>query len=180
MGLLTPGRYVHGVTSIDLPSLRHAGKRVLLLDRDNTLVPRDTHVAPRDVLTWLGQAHELGFTLCLVSNNWAKNVRPDAEAFDATFISRAAKPLPFALWLALRRLGATRREAVLVGDQVFTDVLGASLAGVDCILVQPQAEKDLAHTLALRHLEARVLRNVPLEDILDASSQATTSADKVS
>lgn len=170
MALLRPGRYVRAVTSVDLRALRASGKRVLLLDRDNTLVPRDTHVAPPEVLAWLAQARELGFALCLVSNNWAKNVRPDAEAFGASFISRAAKPLPFALWTALRRCGAARREAVLVGDQVFTDVLGANLAGVDCILVCPQAEKDLAHTLALRHLEARVLKNVPLED--DAAQTA--------
>ena len=46
---------------------------------------------------------------------------------------------------------------MLVGDQVFTDVLGGKLSGIYTVLVQPQTEVDLAHTLLLRRLEERVL-----------------------
>jgi HAD superfamily phosphatase (TIGR01668 family) len=158
MGLLTPQRYVTDVCAIDLDGLWAAGKRGLLLDRDNTLVPRDTHVIDPDAAAWVARARELGFAVCLVSNNWAKNVRPDAEALGAALVSRAAKPLPFALLHALRKIGVTRGEAVLVGDQLFTDVLGGNLAGIETVLVEPQTTVDLAHTLVLRKLEARVLR----------------------
>ena len=164
MSLLRPGRYLPAVTCLDLEGLWAAGKRVLLLDRDNTLVPRDARRAPDDVVAWLAHARSIGFRLCLVSNNWAKNVRPDAEQFGAQLVSRAAKPLPFGLWRALRKVGGRPSEAVLVGDQVFTDVLGARLAGIDSVLVRPQAEKDLAHTLVLRRVEALVLAGVPVED----------------
>lgn len=157
MGFLTPMRYVENVTVVDLDEQRRAGKRALLLDRDNTIVPRDTKVVPNEVARWLRQARDLGFALCFVSNNWARNVRPDAEAFGAALVSRAAKPLPFALWHALRKLGVGRDEALLLGDQVFTDLLGGKLAGIDTVLVRPQAEVDLAHTLVLRRFEARVL-----------------------
>jgi len=157
MGLLTPRRYVHDVTALDLEQLWRQGKRALLLDRDNTIVPRDTKVAPKEVVAWLAQARELGFKLCFVSNNWAKNVRPDADRFGAQLVSRAAKPLPFALWRALGKLGVGRSEALLVGDQVFTDILGGKLSGIDAVLVEPQTTVDLAHTLVLRKLEAKVL-----------------------
>ena len=157
MGFLTPMRYVENVTVVDLDEQRRAGKRALLLDRDNTIVPRDTKVVPDEVACWLGRARELGFALCFVSNNWARNVRPDADAFGAALVSRAAKPLPFALWHALRKLGVRRAEALLLGDQVFTDLLGGKLAGIDTVLVQPPTEVDLAHTLVLRKFEARVL-----------------------
>ncbi len=157
MGLLTPDRYVADVTVVDLAELWRAGKRALLLDRDNTIVPRDTKVVPSEVAAWLAQARDLGFKLCFVSNNWARNVRPDAERFGAALVSRAAKPLPFALWRALSKLGASRSEALMIGDQVFTDLLGGRLAGIDTVLVQPQARVDLAHTLVLRRFEARAL-----------------------
>lgn len=160
MSLFTPDRYLRGVTDLDLDELWGAGKRALLLDRDNTIVPRDTKVMPPEVVAWLARAREMGFALCLVSNNWARNVRPNADAVGARLVSRAAKPLPFALWHALRKVGARRAQAVLIGDQVFTDVLGARLAGIDSVLVVPQAQVDLAHTLALRKLEARVLHGL--------------------
>lgn len=158
MGLFSPGRYLRGITDLDLDELWAEGKRALLLDRDNTIVPRDTKVMPPEVVAWLARAREMGFALCLVSNNWARNVQPNADAVQAQLVACALKPLPFSLWHALRKVGVRRRQAVLVGDQVFTDVLGARLAGIDSVLVVPQADVDLAHTLALRKLEARVLR----------------------
>lgn len=169
MGFLTPSRYVADVTVVDLVEQRRAGKRALLLDRDNTIVPRDTKVVPNEVARWLRQARDLGFALCFVSNNWARNVAPDAEAFGAALVSRAAKPLPFALWHALRKLGVGRDEALLLGDQVFTDLLGGKLAGIDTVLVRPQAEVDLAHTLVLRKFEARVLDGLEPERHAGAS-----------
>lgn len=160
MKLLTPDRYVHDVGVVNLRDLWNQGKRGLLLDRDNTIVPRDTGVVPPSVVHWIGQAHDLGFKLCFVSNNWAKNVRPDAERLGMALVTRAAKPLPFALWHALRKLRVKRSEAVLLGDQVFTDVLGGRLAGITTILVEPQSSVELEHSLALRDLEARVLKDL--------------------
>jgi hypothetical protein len=157
MGLLSPTRYVTGVCAVDLGALARDGKRALLLDRDNTLVPRDTKAMPPEVRAWCAEARGRGFKLCLVSNNWAKNVRPDAEAIGAALVGRAAKPLPFGIARALRLMGVRKGEAVLVGDQLFTDVLGGNLAGVQTILVVPQTTVDLAHTLVLRRLEALVL-----------------------
>lgn len=163
MGLLTPRRYLTDVAALDLGELWDAGKRALLLDRDNTVVPRDTKVVPDAVVAWIARAHEMGFKLCFISNNWAKNVRPDAERFGAELVSRSAKPLPFAFWRALSKLSVSPREAVIVGDQVFTDVLGGNLAGVYTVLVQPQTTVDLAHTLVLRKLEAHVLKDLEPE-----------------
>ncbi len=170
MGLLTPDRYVTDVSVIDLDALWAQGKRALLLDRDNTIVPRDTNTAPPSAVAWLEHAHQLGFRLCFVSNNWAKNVRPDAERFGAQLVTRSAKPLPFGIWRALHKVGVRRSEAILVGDQVFTDVLGGKLSGVYTVLVQPQTEVDLSHTLALRHLEEKVLKGLVPEGPTAASA----------
>lgn len=163
MALLTPRRYVADVTVVDLEELWARGKRALLLDRDNTIIPRDTKAAPPEVVAWLAQARGLGFKLCFVSNNWACNVRPDAERFGAALVTGALKPLPFAIWHALRKVGARRREAVLLGDQVFTDLLGGKLAGVETYLVQPQASVDMPYTLVFRKVEAVLLGDLEPE-----------------
>ncbi|MBR2834579.1 MAG: YqeG family HAD IIIA-type phosphatase [Coriobacteriales bacterium] len=151
---------VEDVSCIDLDVLWDAGKRGLLIDRDNTVVPRDTKEIPQSAIDWIKAAEEKGFKICLVSNNWKKNVLKDAEKLGCSLVSRAAKPLPFSLWHALNKLGIKREEAVLIGDQVFTDILGAKLAGITPILVQPQTTVDLAYTAFLRKYERALIEKV--------------------
>ena len=73
MSILSPKRYVSRVERIDLDALWAAGKRAIMLDRDNTLVPRDRACAPDSVAAWLDRARELGFKLYMVSNNWHRD-----------------------------------------------------------------------------------------------------------
>lgn len=165
MRIFSPKRYVRSVDRIDLEALWAAGKRSILLDRDNTLVPRDTNVPPAEVVAWLDHARELGFELCMVSNNWHRDqVRASAGALKMDFISHAMKPAPFAIDAGLRRLGAARESAVLIGDQLYTDVWGGNLAGVDTILVKPQTEVDLWYTRIFRIFERRALAGLPCEE----------------
>mgnify|MGYP000279062483 FL=1 len=70
----------------------------ILLDRDNTLVPRDTEQVPTAVSAWLEAAHAKGFKLCMVSNNWHRDqVMASARELGLEAISHAMKPAPFAL-----------------------------------------------------------------------------------
>lgn len=165
MGLFTPGRYVASVDRIDLSDLWERGFRAILLDRDNTLVPRDSNRAPVEVRAWLDRARELGFDLCMVSNNWhGDQVRRSASELGLDAISHAMKPAPFALRAALRRVGAEPSRAVMVGDQLYTDVAAANLAGVTPILVRPQATSDLWYTRIFRIFERRALRGLACEE----------------
>lgn len=165
MSIFTPGRYVASVERIDLDGLWRAGKRTLLLDRDNTLVPRDRTTAPESVSAWLDHARKLGFELYMVSNNWHRSqVMASAGQLGLGAISHAMKPAPFALRAALRRLGARPAQAVMIGDQLYTDVAAGNLAGIDTILVKPQATADLWYTHIFRIFERRALRGVPCEE----------------
>lgn len=164
MRLFSPNRYFSAVERIDLSALWASGKRAILLDRDNTLVPRDAAAAPASVAAWLDQARELGFKLCMVSNNWHRDqVMRSASELGIEAISHAMKPAPFAVFAALRRLGVDRSAAVLVGDQLYTDVWAGNFAGVDTILVKPQATADLWYTQIFRIFERRALRDLDCE-----------------
>ena len=88
---------------------------------------------------------------------WARELGLEA-------ISHAMKPAPFALKAGLKRLGATADEAVLIGDQLYTDVWSGNFAGVDTILVKPQATQDLWYTQIFRIFERRALRDLPCEE----------------
>ncbi len=165
MSLFAPHRYIASVDRIDLDELWAQGKRAIMLDRDNTLVPRDRKTAPQEVCDWLDRARELGFSLYMVSNNWHRDqVMRSAGELGLSAISHAMKPAPFAIKAALRRMGVAPHDAVLIGDQLYTDVWAGNLAGVDTILVKPQTTADLWYTQIFRIFERRALRDVPCEE----------------
>jgi HAD superfamily phosphatase (TIGR01668 family) len=155
---LAPDSYYSSVHAIDLDALSREGVRVLLMDLDNTLLPRDTNVVPEDLKAWAAELAARGFRVCLVSNNFHERVRAVASELGFDIVDHAVKPLPFAFLRALARAQARRSEAAVVGDQLFTDILGGRLLGMRTVLVSPLSGTDLPHTLVLRRLEALVLR----------------------
>ena len=137
MALLTPTIYKDRITGITLADLEALGVKGLLLDVDNTLTEHGSQYLDPAVETWLREMRAAGVALTVVSNSTHKRVRPFAERIGLQFIAFACKPFPIGFWRAARRLGLPRRRCAAVGDQVFTDILGAHLAGVKSIQLMP-------------------------------------------
>lgn len=157
MKLFRPDLYHTDVHAIDLDALRDRGFDTVLVDLDNTLLPRDTNEVPDELREWARSLASAGFKVSLVSNNWHERVKGVAEELGFALVAKAIKPLPFAFLIALRRLGSRRRSTVMIGDQLFTDVLGGNLLGMKTVLVEPLSATDLPHTLLLRKFESRLL-----------------------
>ena len=158
MALFRPEEFLTRITQVDLDALAAQGIECLLLDLDNTLLPRDTKVVPQDIREWIEQARFKGFKLYLVSNNWHSSVFADARELGLPIIHKSMKPFPLAYAIARRRVECTRKNSIAIGDQLMTDVLGAHLSFMKAILLLPLAQKDLAHTLFLRKVERKLLR----------------------
>lgn len=164
MALFRASRYVASVVNIDVDNLRDEGIRCVLVDRDNTLVPRDTKVAPPEVRDWLTQLREVGISVCMVSNNFhTKAVCASAAGLGCEVVHHAMKPAPFAVRIALSKMGVSADQAVLIGDQLFTDVMAGNLAGVRTILVRPQSTEDLWYTQIFRKVEQLFLRGTTFD-----------------
>jgi len=155
--VLSPDYYYASVAEIDLDALRTCGVDTLLVDLDNTLLPRDSAEITQFARDWSALVAEKGFRVCVVSNNWHARVQSVADALGFELVAKALKPLPFAFLIALRRLGSSRRTAAVVGDQMFTDIAGGKLLGMKTVLVSPLSQSDLPHTLVLRRLERLLL-----------------------
>lgn len=153
---LYPGEYLDSAYRIDFDRLYGEGYRGLIFDIDNTLVP---HGAPADERAVLLFAHlgALGFRCTLLSNNQEPRVKPFADAVGADYICRAGKPKPSAYRRAMEQLGCDRTNTIFVGDQIFTDVCGANLAGIRTILVKPIHPKEEIQIVLKRYLEKVVL-----------------------
>ncbi len=154
---LRPDEYLTDVLAIDLERLRHDGIEALIMDLDNTLLPRDTGIVPPDVDAWVRALPDAGFRVCFVSNNFHERALEVARELGLPIVARAVKPLPFAFFRAMKTLGARRRHCAVVGDQYFTDILGGKLVGCHTIMVLPQSVSDLPHTLVLRRLERLIM-----------------------
>jgi len=157
MKLLVPDLYLSDILQVDLDALSADGIDTLLIDLDNTLLPRNATQAPSQIIDWLKVAEERGFAICLVSNNWHDSAIIAAGKLGVRIVAKAIKPLPFAFRKALLALASEPRRTAVIGDQIFTDVLGGNLMGMKTVLVQPLSATDLPHTLLLRRLEAVVL-----------------------
>lgn len=164
MGVFAATRYIAAIELVDVDWLVAEGIRCVLMDRDNTCVPRDRTTAPDAVLAWIDRVHEAGIDTCVVSNNWhGRQVERSARELGSGVIHHAMKPAPFAVSAALRKMDVRPEEAVMIGDQVYTDVVAGNLAGVRTILVHPQCTTDLWYTHIMRVFERLMLRGHTFE-----------------
>ena len=70
------------------------------------------------------------------SNNRERRVGKFCEALGAEYICRATKPLSFGFRRAAKQLGLPLSQIAVVGDQIFTDVLGGNCVGALTCYVQ--------------------------------------------
>ncbi len=133
----TPAHAVAALTDLDLDALHAEGKRLLLMDVDNTLVHHNADGATPEVAAWIAKAHALGFDLCIVSNtNRHDRLAAIAESLGVSVVRGRFKPSRTMFEMALLKFGRGPEETLMVGDQLMTDVLGANRAGIDAVWVQ--------------------------------------------
>lgn len=147
---LRPDEYFRSVLDIDASRLAAQGVRAVFLDLDNTILPRGLHVVPVSIAAWVRELKDAGLKVCILSNSNKPKVAEVARQLELPAIQGAKKPLGKGFAEALELCGVTPGQAVIVGDQTYTDILGAHRAGMRGILVRPLSDNDLWHTRLLR------------------------------
>lgn len=161
MRFLHPDMYVKSLKNIDIDKLKKMGIKALIFDLDNTLVPWGSDQVAEETFRWFKEIHEKGFKTCIVSNNSQERVEKLCRLLDIPGIHKASKPRRRAFLKALRMLEVKAGETAMVGDQVFTDVLGAKRLGFYTILVVPMSRREFIGTRFFnRQLEKLVLRRI--------------------
>lgn len=155
---LYPNDYVASVYDIDFAALAKEGYRGIIFDVDNTLVP---HGAPADdrARELFLQLHSLGYRMMLLSNNKEPRVQQFChDVTGASYIFKAGKPKPDKYRLAMERMKTDTTNTIFVGDQIFTDIWGANMAGIRNVMVKPVLPwKEEIQIVLKRFLEAVVL-----------------------
>lgn len=153
MGIFKPTAMRGRVTELTSDFLSQLGARAVLLDVDNTIASYTSHEPIEGAVQWAQNMVEAGFRVMIVSNNFKKRVEPFARRFGLDCISFAMKPLPCGYLAARKRLQVPCRECVIIGDQIFTDVIGANLCGMKSVLLTPIEPEEGITFKMRRHCE---------------------------
>lgn len=156
--LLRPNEYHDSVFEINLEKLKKRGIAGFVIDLDNTLMPWNELVYTEEIFNWIDVLKTNDFKVCLLSNNGKDRGTPIAEKFNLPLVAFAKKPSKNAFKKAMKVLGTKKSETVVIGDQLFTDVLGGNRFGLYTILVKPISEKEFWGTRIVRRIERVVFK----------------------
>lgn len=151
--LLCPHLQVHSLSEIDPDKLQKIGIKGIIFDLDNTIIPWNSLNMQPEIIGWLKNLQAAGYKICLLSNNMGQRVCDIAAIFKIPFVSRAYKPAKTGFRRALAAMGLTEKEVAVVGDQLFTDILGGNRLGLFTIWVSPLSTKEFFGTKITRKLE---------------------------
>jgi len=158
--LLVPKLYVDSIFDIDLYKIKDMGIDNLIVDIDNTLVAWDKKTAPESVIKWFDKVRSAGLNICLVSNNTEDRVVKFTENIKIQAFHKARKPFKTTFYKAMNHMNSTKENTAVVGDQIFTDVLGGNRVGLYTILVVPIVSKEYWWTEIVRNVERFVLKKI--------------------
>ena len=155
--ILYPYERIESVFLIDYKRLYDAGYRGIIFDIDNTLVPHGSDSTP-EVDELFQRIQDIGFQTLLLSNNDEERIKRFLKNISSKYVCDAEKPQKHGYEDALKMLNTDSSNTVCVGDQIFTDILGANRCGIPSILVDYIRKPGETRIGIRRHMENIVLR----------------------
>ena len=131
--------------------------KIASFDLDNTIITWDSPTMSPEIIQWLHFLLAQGFKICLVSNNMGTRVKSIADILGTPFVSRAYKPAKSGFRRAITIMDLTESQVAVIGDQLFTDILGGNRLGLYTIWVMPLSAKEFIGTKITRCLEKLVV-----------------------
>lgn len=153
-----PDFYVSRITDTTPAFFKNKGIKAIILDVDNTLAVRKGKIVLENVPTWLENMKKSGIRLIILSNAMPERMSGFAKKIGLEFVGLGLKPLPFGYYRAAKRMGVKSRECAIIGDQLFTDILGGNLSGCKTVLVSPVEIENTTFFKFKRGVERRLLK----------------------
>jgi HAD superfamily phosphatase (TIGR01668 family) len=155
--LLCPNRIVAVTYEIDAAYLKNQRLAGVIVDLDNTIIAWNSPTVPEATIQWVKKLQAANIQLCLLSNNRGPRVERIAKILAVPFVSKACKPRTPGFRQAVRAMNLLPREVAVVGDQIYTDILGGNRIGCHTIWVTPLSTQEFFGTKITRRLEKLTL-----------------------
>ncbi len=139
MSLFIPTYFAKNVTDISINFLNNIKVKGIMLDIDDTLVPQEIFVPTVKIINWVDELKNNDFKLTLVSNNKEKRVSDFANHLDVPYVYLSSKPFTKGIKRAINIMELPKDNVIMVGDQIFTDILAANFMKIKSILIDPIA-----------------------------------------
>lgn len=154
---LIPDVHVSSPYQLDTEILKSKSIKGIIIDIDNTLVPWSEKLADRKVIDLMEKLKAEGFKICILSNGTKKRVTLFNKDIKLPAIHNAGKPSRAAFGKAVELLGTKPENTAVIGDQIFTDILGGNRMGLFTVLVVPMSSKEFLWTKLVRQVEKLIL-----------------------
>ena len=148
---------IYELTPEHLKTLKIKG---IIVDFDNTLLSHKKLSFAPALKKWLKIFQEQEIKICIVSNSFSKSKRKIAKSLNMPIIWRAIKPKQKAFKQAMKMFKLCPKETAVIGDQVFTDILGGNRLGLYTILVAPINKHESIGMRIIRYFEKLILRKL--------------------
>ncbi len=163
---LCPRVQAQSVLELDLDELKKVGIRGIIFDLDNTLVEWKQDDLSPEIIQLVSRFKQSGFKMCILSNALEHRVEAVASLLEIPYVSRAVKPRKFPFRKALKLMETEPDETAVVGDQLFTDILGGNRMELYTIWTPPLSDTEFISTRAVRQLERLVIKRFRKKGIL--------------
>lgn len=162
MSILTPTIALRNVTDISIELLKSLKTDAILLDVDNTLAPPTSKIPYDGVQEWINTVKSHNISIVICSNNYKKRVKPFSDSVGLDCVAMSLKPFPFGFNRAKRLLKEKPKSILVVGDQIYTDIIGANFAGMKSVLLIPRSEEHGFSIYLRRKMETNIRKKLKI------------------
>ena len=160
MKKIYPNAYFSNVLDIKISFLLKNKIKVLILDVDNTLIDYNKNLS-EEIINWSHELQGQGIKMYILSNtNKKTKVEKVAKTLEIPYIYFAKKPLKSGFKKAKEKLKEKEEHIAVVGDQIFTDIIGGNRCNMFTILVDPLDKKDFWYTAWKRPIENKIKKKI--------------------
>ena len=161
-----PDMYQKSIYHINYDKLKDDGIKCLLFDLDNTCVPFKDKEPNKKLIDLFERLKDMDFKVIIFSNATKKRITPFKNGLNVDCSASSKKPNTNKLMKVIKMFGYDLSEVVLIGDEVFTDILCGNRAGIKTVLVNPLSKDDLLFTKFFRYFERKKFKKFAKKGIL--------------
>lgn len=155
-----PTEYFAKVEDIKMEVIEKNNIKALILDVDNTLIDRSLYLRD-EIITWAKDLINKGIVIYILSNSGDKvKVKNVAEKIGVEYTYFAKKPLKLEFLRTQKKINIPFENIAVVGDQIFTDIIGGNSCNMKTILVDPIKENDFWYVAWKRPIEERIKEKI--------------------
>lgn len=158
-----PNAAFNSIYNISADYLKNKGICNIIVDIDNTLSRWASEEPDTRVCDWINNLRKRGFKICILSNSSNKRVKRYCANLDVFYAKNVYKPMKSSFIMAMKLMNSTEHDTCVIGDQIFTDIIGGNKCGLFTILVSPVDKNEFIFTRLMRIIEKRALRKYKSE-----------------